>query len=463
MHHLIESALETFPNFVIVDEKGIVVYLNEGYANLLGVRKDDAIGRPVDTVIPDTKLRQILSNGQEEIGSVMKLFDHVTQQEISVVCNRIPIKEDGRVIGALAATTINNIFDVAKLHAEIEKIKKENSKFKKKLAEIQQAVNPLDRIIGNSAAIQAIKKTISEYADSNLTILITGETGVGKEVFAKAIHQCSDRSLNNYVKINCAAIPDTLLESELFGYESGAFTGASKNGKPGKFELANKGTLLLDEIGEMPLGLQAKLLRVLQEKEFEKVGGVITLPFTARLICCTNQTIEDMVEDKTFRQDLYYRINIVEIAVPPLRERLDDIEPLCYHFLRRINLDHGLQIESIENEVFQLFYQHSWPGNVRELEHVIERASVTCKDTILKKANFTFFIDKNSKKMRSESNQEQDTPDDQYFLRSQTEKAERDAIIQALRQASGNKTKAAQILHIDRSRLYSKLKKYNID
>lgn len=463
MHHLIESALETFPNFVIVDEEGIVVYLNEGYANLLGVQKNDAIGRPVDTVIPDTKLRQTLNHGQEEIGSVMQLFDHVTQQEISVVCNRIPIKEDGRVIGALAATTINNIFDVAKLHAEIEKIKRENSKYKKKLAEIQQASNPLDRIIGNSPAIQTIKKTISEYADSNLSILITGETGVGKEVFAKAIHQCSDRSFNNYVKINCAAIPDTLLESELFGYESGAFTGASKNGKPGKFELANKGTLLLDEIGEMPLGLQAKLLRVLQEKEFEKVGGVKILPFTARLICCTNQNIEDMVEDKTFRQDLYYRINIVEIAVPPLRERFEDIEPLCYHFLHRINLDHGLQIESIEHEVFQLFYQHSWPGNVRELEHVIERAAVTCKDSILKKADFTFFIDKNSKKMRSELNQEQDNPDDQYFLRSQTEKAERDAIIQALRQANGNKTKAAQILHIDRSRLYSKLKKYNIE
>lgn len=463
MHHLIESALETFPNFVIIDEEGIVVYLNEGYANLLGVQKNDAIGRPVDTVIPDTKLRQILNNGQEEIGSVMQLFDHVTQQEISVVCNRIPIKEDGRVIGALAATTINNIFDVAKLHAEIEKIKKENSKYKKKLAEIQQAAPPLDRIIGNSPAIRTIKKTISEYADSNLSILITGETGVGKEVFAKAIHQCSDRSFNNYVKINCAAIPDTLLESELFGYESGAFTGASKNGKPGKFELANKGTLLLDEIGEMPLGLQAKLLRVLQEKEFEKVGGVKTLPFTARLICCTNQNIEDIVEDKSFRQDLYYRINIVEIVVPPLRERLEDIDPLCYHFLHRINLDHGLQIESIENEVFQLFYQHSWPGNVRELEHVIERAAVICKDSILKKADFTFFINKNSIKIRSELNQEQDHPDDQYFLRSQIEKAERDAIIEALRQTNGNKTKAARILHIDRSRLYSKLKKYNID
>jgi len=452
MQQLIEAALETFPNFVIVDDKGVIVYINEVYANLLGNKKESAIGKKVDTVIPGTKLNRVLTTGEEEIGQVMTLYNHERGEEISLVCNRIPIKKDGKVIGALAATTINDIFDVAKLHREIEH-------YKKQLAEIQNNSNPLDRIIGNSPAIQNIKKIISEYADSNLTILITGETGVGKEVFAKAIHQCSNRSLNSYIKINCAAIPDTLLESELFGYESGAFTGASKNGKPGKFELADKGTLLLDEIGEMPMSLQVKLLRVLQEKEFEKVGGIKTIPFTARLICCTNQNIDEMVADGEFRQDLFYRINIVEIPVPPLRERMDDIKPLCYHFLNRINLEHHLQINEFQEDVFDLFYQYNWPGNVRELEHVIERAAVICKGHVLEKANFKFFMDKKRKPVLSPNQ----LTDIDFTLREQTQKTEKETIIQALRQTGGNKSKAAQLLNIDRSRLYSKIKKLNIE
>lgn len=458
MQQLIEAALETFPNFVIIDDKGVIIYLNKTYANLLGIKKESAIGKKVGTVIPGTKLDQVLKSGKEEIGAVMTLFNHEVGKEITLVCNRIPIKKDGKIIGALAATTINSIFDVAKLHQEIEQIKKENNKYKNKLAELQNHNNPLDRIIGNSEAIRNIKQTISEYADSNLTILITGETGVGKEVFAKAIHQSSYRAPNSYIKINCAAIPDTLLESELFGYESGAFTGASKNGKPGRFELADKGTLLLDEIGEMPLTLQVKLLRVLQEKEFEKVGGVKSIPFTARLICCTNQNIEDMVEHGEFRQDLFYRINIIELNVPPLRERLDDIQPLCYHFLNRINLENHLQINQIHQDVFDLFYQYTWPGNVRELEHVIERAAVTCRDTCLTKTDFRFFIEKKHRQAMI-SEQKSDTG---LTLRSQTQKTEKEVILQALRQTGGNKSKAAQLLGIDRSRLYSKIKKYGI-
>jgi len=464
MHLLIQAALESFPNFVIVDNNGRIVYVNEVYAKLLGTTKESAIGKSVEAVIPDTRLQIVLKTGKEEIGSVMALYDHSKGHEVSVVCNRIPIKENGKVIGALAATTMNNIFDVAKLHKEIEAIKLENRFYQEKLDAMEKSMNPLERIIGQSAAIKNLKKVISDYADSNLTILITGETGVGKEVFAKAVHQMSNRTYNNYVKINCAAIPSTLLESELFGYADGAFTGAVKGGKIGKFELADKGTLLLDEIGEMPMDLQVKLLRVLQEKEFERVGGIKTIPFTARLICCTNQNIETMIAEGKFRQDLYYRINIVEMLIPPLRERPEDIEPLSRFFLHRINQENHLHIQGIDEKVIELFQSYEWPGNIRELEHVIERAAVVCRKDMISTKELGFFIDKQKRKgigLTDEGSQQAHLSED-YSLRRQTQNTEKELIIQALRQTGGNKTKAAKLLNIDRSRLYNKIKKHHI-
>ncbi|MDR7855337.1 sigma 54-interacting transcriptional regulator [Tissierella sp.] len=464
MHQLIQAALEAFPNFVIIDNSGRIVYLNDVYAKLLGTTKEIARGKLVDDVIPDTRLRTVLKTGKEEIGSIMTLYDHSKGHEISVVCNRIPIIENEKVIGALATTTINNLFEVDRLHKEIEVIKQENQMYQQKLNAIEKSMNPLERIVGQSKVIKNLKKTILDYADSNLSILITGETGVGKEVFAKAIHQVSNRVFNNYVKINCAAIPSTLLESELFGYADGAFTGAAKGGKIGKFELADKGTLLLDEIGEMPMNLQVKLLRVLQEKEFEKVGGIKEIPFTARLICCTNQNIDTMIAEGKFRQDLYYRINIVELTVPPLRDRLDDIKPLCQHFLSRINQENNLNIQGIDDKVIELFQSYDWPGNVRELEHIIERAAVICRKDIITIKELDFFIDKLNRKdiiLGLDRNDREKHMED-YSLRKQIQDTEKELVLQALQQTGGNKTKAAKLLNIDRSRLYSRLKKYNI-
>jgi len=465
MNKLIQEALETFPNFVVVDNVGRIVYLTDGYAKLLGTTKEGVSGRPVENVIPGTRLQTVLKTGEAEMGSVMNLFDHTQNCEISVVCNRIPIKENGKVVGALAVTIMNDLSEVKKLHEEVERIKSENEQYKEKLCALEQSMYPLEKIIGRSKAVKDIKKTISDYADSNLAVLITGETGVGKEVFAKAIHQASNRAFNNYVKINCSAIPGTLLESELFGYVEGAFTGAVKGGKVGKFELADKGTLLLDEIGEMPIDLQAKLLRILQEKEFEKVGDIKTIPFTARLVCCSNQNIENMVFHGMFRQDLYYRINAIEITIPPLRERPEDIELLCQHFLSRINRENSLNIQGFDERVFDLFYSYDWPGNVRELEHIIERAAVICRDDIISIKELGFLIDKQKNQNTTYSNKKSYAINehiDGYSLQKQTQDTERKLIIQALFQTGWNKTKAAALLNIDRSRLYSKLKKYNI-
>lgn len=268
----------------------------------------------------------------------------------------------------------------------------------------------------------------------------------------------SERADNKYVKINCAAIPKELLESELFGYEEGAFSGAQKGGKIGKFELANNGTILLDEIGEMPLSLQSKLLRVLQEQEIERIGSLKTIKLNVRVICSTNQNIEEQVKSGSFREDLYYRINVMELKIPPLRERYEDIPALCSYFIDKLNQTHGLGISEISADTINLFYRYSWPGNIRELEHVMERACFIKGSGHLELGDFDFLSAKISK------NNEPDIPrNDERTLEDVKIRAEKEKIIKALLEVKGSKTRAAEILGINRSVLYVKLKKYNIE
>lgn len=230
MNELLLESLETFPNFVVVDAQERIVYLNENYARLLGATAQQFIGRSVTEVIPNTRLPIVLRSGKEEIGSVMSLYNHTTGEKIAVICNRFPIRQDQRIVGAVAATTISNFQDLARLNDEIKAIQAENKRYKAKLEQMKSVLNPLNQVVGCSSAIRQLKESITDYADSNLTILLTGETGVGKEVFARAVHQLSPRSGKNYIKLNCAAIPASLLESELFGYVGGAFSGASRGG-----------------------------------------------------------------------------------------------------------------------------------------------------------------------------------------------------------------------------------------
>lgn len=451
---MLQMALEAFPNFVVVNKKGEIVYLNKIYAKLLGITQEEAIGKNVEIVIPNTRMMEIIKRGQAETGSIMSLYDNDKKKEVTLICNRFPIKENDQVVGAVAMTTMDSLFEVDILNKEIERIRTENKAMKKKLIQYQNAFNPLSKVVGTSHCMLELKKAIEDYAQSNFPIIITGETGVGKEVFSSAIHQLSNRALNNYVKINCAAIPKDLLESELFGYEEGAFSGAKKGGKAGKFELANNGTILLDEIGEMPANLQTKLLRVLQEKEVERIGGLKPIKLNVRIICSTNCNLEEMVASKKFREDLYYRINVVELKIPPLRDRLDDVAGLCEHLLRKINEEQGIVVTGISQEVEELFQTYSWPGNVRELEHVLERAAYLCKTHIIELKNCKFFMDRLEKK--PVLLQKEDT------LKAVTHESEKAVIQEALKKSGGNKSKAAQILQINRSLLYTKIKKYNI-
>lgn len=446
------DSLEYLPNFLLVNSDGRIVYINDKYTRLLGTTQAQSVGKLAKDIIPNTRMHLLLEKGEDEVGSIMRFYDHQQGKEVILVCNRFIIRNEGKIVGAVAFTTLNDLDEINQLKHELIKIQIENEVIKEKLSLLKS--NPIDKIVGTSQAIKAIKQQILEYSSSNLPILLLGETGVGKEVFANAIHESSNRALNNFVKINCCAIPSDLLESELFGYEEGAFSGASRGGKIGKFELANKGTILLDEIGEMPINLQAKILRVLQENEVVKVGGSKTIELNTRLICSTNCNLTDLVRNKTFREDLYYRINVIEIHIPALRDRKDDIPSLCEVFIKEVNALEGLSVQGLSENALERLQAHYWPGNVRELKHVIQRAAVHCKEGVLKASHFSFMSNLDF------TGYLQDTVS---TLRTKKEQLEKSEIIQALEQAHGNRSKAAKALNIDRSLLYRKLKFYGIE
>jgi len=303
-----------------------------------------------------------------------------------------------------------------------------------------------DFLTKDEALLKMIKKA-KKAAQSDASILITGESGTGKEVFARLIHNNSNRANTSYIPINCAAIPDNLLESELFGYEKGAFTGAEKF-KPGKFELADKGTLVLDEIGDMPLPLQAKILRVLQEKEVDRLGGEQTLPIDVRIISLTNKSIEESIKEKKFRDDLFFRLNVVEFNIPPLRERKEDIEFLSNNFLKLYQQGINNNITGFSKNAIIKLQAYNWPGNIRELQNVIQRSIIFCENNIISEDDIELHKISNV----SSSSDEIKT----------VAEMEKDLIFRTLKKTDENKSKAAEILGISSRTLRNKLKEYSL-
>jgi len=452
---IMDQILESMATFVVTDTEGRIVYVNRRYADILGVEPSEAIGKPVTDIIPGTRMHIVSRTGREEIASVF-----VQKNGETTVVNRLPIKKDGKTIGAIAFSVMSrtNELNTISTIEQISRLNMEIAHYKQELSRIRGAKYSLEQIIGGSKAIQDVKIMIKRVAQTKSTVLITGETGTGKELVAHAIHQEGPRRHGPFVKLNCAAIPADLLESELFGYEEGAFTGAKKSGKPGKFELAHGGTLLLDEIDQLPARLQSKLLRAIQEKEIDRVGGVKPLAVDFRLICISNQNISTLVETGAFREDLYYRINVVIIHTPPLRERLDDIPVLTEFLVKKINIEAGFNILHVDPKVLSLFQEYHWPGNVRELEHILERAANMAQSDQLEIGHFEFFFPRVVGQRNPVAPKRQGTP----CLEEVRAAAEREAIIQALADANRNKKLASKILNIDRSVLYDKMKKYGI-
>ncbi len=320
---------------------------------------------------------------------------------------------------------------------------------------------PSGRIIGDSRAMRRVIKLVERVASIDTTVLISGETGTGKELISDTIHALSPRADKPFVKLNCAAIPENLLESELFGHEKGAFTGAT-SAKHGKFELAEGGTILLDEIGDMPLHLQPKLLRAVEQKQVERLGGSKPVSFDVRIVAATNQLLVDLVEEKTFRGDLYYRLNIAGIHIPPLRERKEDIPLLTEKFIKDINIKIGTQVEGVTLGAAKLMHEYDWPGNVRQLANALERASIFCAGSRLDVDEIDLALQRSPRQPETEQPPAQSAPNFSKSLKAQLQEHERMLIETALKQCQGVQTQTAKLLGISPKNLWNKLQKHNL-
>jgi len=345
--------------------------------------------------------------------------------------------------------SLDHLMAVIQKALEVRALRDENMKLKEELGRRYEFEN----IVGRSPAMQEIFSTVTRVAPTRATVLIAGESGVGKDLIARAIHYHSPRRDKPFVKINCTAIPENLMESELFGYEKGAFTGAV-NSKPGKFELADGGTAFLDEIGDVPGNVQVKLLRVLQEREFERLGSNKTRQIDVRIVAATNQDLRAALEQGTFREDLYYRLNVVPVNVPPLRERKEDIPFLAHHFVRKLARDAGAMVESITEAAIRKLMEYHWPGNVRELENVIERSLVLCRGTTLDAGDIK--LDTSAKPR---------VPSAGYSLPDglTLDEYEQALIREALQRAGGNKSQAARLLGLTRNALRYRLSQMGME
>ena len=472
---ILPDLLESLIDAVVVDKEGRIVFFGENFAKDTNSLSANVMGKKVEDVIKGTHVHNVLKSGEEENGQI---FMGMVTSDVAIdgtpiipsfrICNRTPIrkggKPDGEIVGAFAYSFITDVDEGEKLRLRLEEYKTNDQLIRDQISEVYQAEYTYEAIKGSSSAIAHTRELIHRVAPSNLTVTITGESGTGKELVASALHELSPRKKQPFVKINCAAIPDNLMESELFGYEAGSFTGASKNGKMGKFELANHGTILLDEIGEMPIALQSKLLRVLQESEVERIGSKKPIPIDVRIICSTNRDLREMVQEGSFRADLYYRINVVEIQVPPMRERLSDLNELCTWFIQKHAADNMYHISGIDPSVYELLSSYSWPGNIRELEHAIECACVMAGSGVLRLEHFDFL----KKRMQEEDKvflkpaAENDFAESFSTLEMQKQELEKKIILETLQKHRWNISKTAEELKMARSTLYRKAKNYKI-
>lgn len=437
-----------YQGMVLLDAEGRIVKFN--YEKLLGIKEEDVLGKHVDEVIDNTRLHIVVKTGKKEMNDIQRI------QGKDMIANRIPIMKEGKVIGAIGSVIFNDIRELKPLIQRMETYEKTFDKYKGEIKMMHEARYSFDHIISQNKRMEHLKEVSNRAAESNSTVLIQGESGTGKEYFAHGIHKASHRRYGAFVRINCAAIPKELLEAELFGYEEGAFTGARKEGKLGKLEIANGGTVLLDEIGTMPLEMQAKLLRVLEEREFERIGGTERIALDIRVIASTNEELEEAISKGKFRQDLYYRLNVIRLNIPPLRERLDDIPLLAKHMIQDLSSRLDIEPKEIAPETMEILQNYSWPGNVRELRNVIESALNLVKGNII----FPEYLPEH---MIIKGKSAEENKENNLILKDIVAQAELKAIREALIEAKGNRTEAAKLLGIHRTALYKKLDAYGLN
>ncbi|MED0875785.1 sigma 54-interacting transcriptional regulator [Bacillus mobilis] len=443
-----------------VNEQGIVNFLSGSYAQFLGIDDPkEAIGKHCTEVVENTRMHIIVKTGQIEIGHIQRISNR------NIIATRIPIVKEGKIIGAIGKIMFHDIQQFKALGDQISEMESKISYYQTELQRLQERRLSFQSIIGESAKMKEVKTMALKVSKSRSTVLIRGESGTGKELFAHAVHRASPRVSGTFIRLNCAAIPRDLLEAELFGYEEGAFTGAKKGGKPGKIELAHKGTLFLDEIGDMSLDMQVKLLRVLQEKEIERIGGTKIQKIDVRFIAATHRNLREMVQRGEFREDLYYRLNVFEIDIPPLRQRKEDMIHITEFLIKKLNGELGSNVISLDERVRDIFMKHDWPGNIRELENVLERAMNVIEGMIIQVHHLPAYLRK--KDMEEELYHEIITMDQEqnegsYSLQVEVESAEKRTITRALEKTAGNIKEAAGLLGIHRASLYRKIEKYEM-
>lgn len=466
MHMFINSPYE---GVFYVDENRIIRYINESVVRYNNLPREEIVGHSIDHKFTTFKL------DVENIDRVFKTqtyepLTYVKIDKTSFIASKSPVYRDNKFVGifcryiSIDAKDVGRILDeswidilsgfqMKDIMSNVSQTIMELNSYKDEFNKFNKALLGIENIIGNSPIMIELKKRILKVSQSPSTVLITGESGTGKELFAQALHFHGDRSSHPFVKVNCAAIPDNLLESELFGYEEGAFTGAKKTGKMGKFELANKGTIFLDEIGDMPMIMQAKLLRVLQEKVIERLGSEKTIPVDVRVITATNKNLPVLVKEGTFREDLYYRINVVNLHAPPLRERKLDILKIANYFILELNKSLNLSILGITTEAQKLLVDYDWPGNIRELKNVLESAMNFNLGSMMDIDAFQYFHNIHNVLKKSRNSQ---------ILKTKVAETEKEQLISVLEQCGGNRKQAAALLNLSKSTLYRLMVKHDL-
>lgn len=440
LNALIDSSAD---GLVITDANGILHRMNRAYKTMVGIPNgDDLSGQPVTELVKRGYLSDLVTTKVLTTGRPATMVQEIRDREI--LFTGTPVFDDsGRILRVIA-----NIRDLTELNAmrrQLHKVTQEAEQYRSELSRLK--VKALEEgFIFNSPEMQRVLDLTLRVARVDTTLLITGESGVGKEIIARIIHEASKRSSQGFVKVNCGAFAPSLIESELFGYEEGAFTGANRKGKPGIFEMASGGTLFLDEIGELPLDLQVKLLRVIQEKEITRLGGTKSIPVDARLITATNRNLGEMVESGKFRKDLFFRLNVVNIAIPPLRDHITDIPLLVDHFIHRFCQKFNLT-RRVSGELIQSFVEYDWPGNIRELENTIERMVIMSPNEWLDRSLFAVPAGKSVSAVPIGS------------LKAALAETEKRVILQAF-QLCGGTRKTAALLGINQSTVVRKLQQY---
>lgn len=440
---------DPFDAMTIVDSEARLVYISPIHEAFFGLKLGEGNGQPVEQVIENTRLHEVVTTGKAEVGAIQRM------QGSDRVVSRVPIRRDGRILGAIGRVMFKGPQQLEALSQRIKALEGELEFYKRETATLRARDYGLEQIIGGSSAVQRLRSQIVKVAPLEIPVLIRGESGTGKELVAHALHQLSPRRDHSMVNVNAAALPPNLVESELFGYEPGAFTGADKKGRRGKFEQAEGGTIFLDEIGDMPLDVQAKLLRVLQDKIIERIGGDRSRPVDFRLVSATNKDLQSMVESGGFRLDLFYRLSPIVIEVPPLRERLDDIPLLVDKFLQEISYRHARPVPRISPDALLELAERSWPGNIRQLQHEIERAFVFSDGATIGIQDLSE-VPRRSLKMPGLVPVAAQAPESRE-LKKVISDIQNEQIKEAILACGGNKKRAAAILGISRSFLYKKL------